>query len=299
MVGESKPGFCSNAMQNWHIVGKETQRVILTKQNDRSCRLAWALVSWDHHEWHQVLLVWDNFQISSSLNALARSFWTALQHLIHLFCHSLVSSETAWSGSNDSCRKCEQRVWQTSIWVRLPLQRIGNLYIAMVFDGIIEYYWSFCQGFLVRWNHVTVGSIFAEFRGRQFRSTSPWDLTFGTSHLIALGGLDTLEAAKFPFLAGRPLEWHVGSPGRWFCRKLPDWKEKITTRPVSWRWCTKWRPRWECPERGKKLLQYCYLLLSCSVAFHRSVSDVSIKDTGGSTVWFKNRRILKCSMNIV
>lgn len=25
-------------------------------------------------------------------------------------------------------------------------------------------------------------------------------------------GLDTLEPAKFPFLAGRPLEWHVGWP---------------------------------------------------------------------------------------
>lgn len=27
-----------------------------------------------------------------------------------------------------------------------------------------------------------------------------------------LSGLDTLEPAKFPFLAGRPLEWHAGLP---------------------------------------------------------------------------------------
>ena len=45
-------------------------------------------------------------------------------------------------------------------------------------------------------------------------------------------GLDTLEAAKFPFLAGRPLEWHAGWPrARRRSKKKRD--NRISSRNVS------------------------------------------------------------------
>ena len=104
----------------------------------------------------------------------------------------------------------------------------------------------------------------------------------------SLEGLDTLEAAKFPFLAGRPLDWHVETSASLHEESEPSHAQAgLLTKTAKKRWILSWKI-----STNQIFVYFFKSSLSCTMldSAHQTICKIMQNSRLASWMWWTRLR---------